>query len=91
MAITPKKRFGQNFLNDMLILDRIIQIAEIHESDEIIEVGPGRGALTKELIKKAKHVLAYELDRDLISILNNSLSLKKLDIVNDDFLKVDLN
>ena len=64
-----KKRFGQHFLNDRSILARIVALAHIHASETVLEIGAGAGALTSELAKTGAHVVAIEIDRDLISSL----------------------
>lgn len=61
----PRKRFGQNFLRDQHVLDRIIAAAELHAGDRILEIGPGPGALTGRLLATGLPVLAVEIDRDL--------------------------
>ena len=69
-----KKRFGQNFLVDNSIVDRIIRAVSPRADETIVEIGPGRGALTKRLVEKAGHVIAIEFDRDLISNLQIEFS-----------------
>ena len=64
-----KKRFGQHFLNDRSILARIVALAHIHASETVLEIGAGAGALTSELAKTGAHVVAIEIDHDLISSL----------------------
>lgn len=71
-----KKRFGQNFLIDQNIINKIVDSSEV-ENRNIIEIGPGKGALTKILVKKANKVLAYEIDQDMVNILNQQISSKK--------------
>jgi len=63
------KSLGQNFLIDDSVLEDIVEGAEVSEEDLVIEIGPGVGTLTRELIKKAKRVVAIELDSNLIPIL----------------------
>lgn len=86
-----KKRLGQNFLKNALIIDKIVASADILPDSLVIEVGPGAGALTKKLVKKSKYILAYEIDETLRPTLE---ALQKeyanLNIVYDDFLKRDL-
>ena len=84
-----KKRFGQNFLKNDEILDRIINSFEVDEG-KIIEVGPGAGALTKKLIKKDIPVIAFEIDESLKQYLDK-IESNNLTIVYKDFLSVDLN
>ncbi len=61
-----KKRFGQHFLSDRNILRRIVRLAAIGSEDTVVEIGPGAGALTRELATAARRVIAIEVDRDLI-------------------------
>ena len=68
-----KKHFGQNFLVDQNILNRIVETAEISPEDYIIEIGPGLGVLTQELAKKAQCVKTIEIDRNIIPILEENL------------------
>jgi len=86
-----KKRFGQNFIIDQNILKKIVQIPSITDETLVIEIGPGLGSLTEFLLEKAKHVLAYEIDFDLIPILNETLPNKNLTLLNKDFLKSDID
>jgi len=82
-----KKKFGQNFLKDNNIIEKIVNSADIKENSLTIEIGPGSGALTKELVKKTK-VIAYEIDKELDSILTNQFDdNSNIDIIFDDFLK----
>lgn len=82
-----KKKFGQNFLVDQNILSKIVNAATITSETLVIEIGPGLGSLTEHLIKKSKHVLAYEIDADLVPILMESFGTAKLTLINDDFLQ----
>ncbi len=86
-----KKKYGQNFLIDQNILRNIVEIPTITEETLVIEIGPGLGSLTEHLLNKAKHVLAYEIDQDLIPILKETFDSKKLTILNEDFLKCDID
>ena len=83
---TFKKKYGQNFLNDKNILNKIANVANTNPNDLIIEIGPGSGALTEELIKKSQ-VLAYEIDNDLEELLRNKFTNANLELIMDDFLK----
>lgn len=88
-GITPKHHRGQNFLVDKNILGKIIATADIAPSETILEVGPGMGALTELLVKKAKRVVAVEIDKDLVEVLREKFaSVKNLEIVKDDILEV---
>lgn len=85
------KSLGQNFLIDSNIIDKILVGARIKEGDNIIEVGPGIGTLTREMGKVAEKVVAIEIDRNLIPILKDTLSdLDNTEVVNKDILKVDI-
>lgn len=86
-----QKKFGQNFLIDTHVLDKIILAADINEEDVVIEIGPGIGSLTQRLAEKSKEVIAIEIDRNLIPILEDTLSdYNNITIINEDVLKVDL-
>src|SRR5438445_13889729 len=69
-----KKRFGQNFLVDTSVVDRMIRAVGPRADETIVEIGPGRGALTKRLVEKAGRVIAIEFDRNLISDLQARFS-----------------
>ncbi len=85
------KSLGQNFLIDSNIIDKILSGARITGGDNIIEVGPGIGTLTREMGKIAEKVVAIEIDRNLIPILKDTLSdLENTEVVNQDILKVDI-
>lgn len=84
--IKAKKQFGQNFLQDENIINKIIEIANV-ENQDILEIGPGRGALTKKIVTKSKSLVAYEIDNDLIPILKNQIISKNFRLINFDFLK----
>jgi len=84
-----KKIYGQNFLIDENILRKIISISEITKDDGVIEIGPGIGALTEHLCINAQKVVAYEIDRRMIEVLNNELKYDNLKIIEKDILKVD--
>lgn len=87
-----KKNFGQNFLVDERVLDKIINAADIGENDLIIEVGPGIGTLTQAMARKAGRVVSVEIDRTLVPILEELLEdFDNIDIINDDILKIDIN
>lgn len=80
-----KKKFGQNFLVDQNILQKIVASSSVTKDSLVIEIGPGMGSLTEHLIKASKHVLAYEIDNDLIPILHETFP-KNFTLINDDFL-----
>lgn len=81
-----KKKFGQNFLTDQNVLRNIVQIANINSSTLVIEIGPGIGSLTELLLQEAGHVLAYEIDADLIPILNKQFDNQNVTLIHGDFL-----
>lgn len=86
-----QKRFGQNFLIDTNVLDKIISSAEITKEDCVLEIGPGIGTMTQYLAESAREVVAVEIDKNLIPILQDTLSsYDNVTIINDDILKVDI-
>lgn len=90
-GLTFKKSLGQNFLTDLNILRKIIEAAEVSDEDDVIEIGPGIGALTEQLAKRAHHVMALEIDSRLIPVLDETLSpYENVTIVEQDVLKADL-
>ncbi|QVK21263.1 16S rRNA (adenine(1518)-N(6)/adenine(1519)-N(6))-dimethyltransferase RsmA [Mycoplasmatota bacterium] len=90
--LNAKKKFGQNFLIDQNILKKIVVGAKIDKNTIVVEIGPGLGSLTEHLCKSAKEVIAYEIDPDMVRVLNETLSEHdNLTIVNSDFLKDDLS
>lgn len=87
-----QKKFGQNFLIDTHVLDKIVEAAEITQEDFVLEIGPGIGTMTQYLCEHAREVLAVEIDRNLIPILEDTLSAyDNVTILHEDILKVDLN
>lgn len=87
-----KKKFGQNFIVDENIINGIIDKSKVDKDTLVIEVGPGAGSLTCGLVKKAGHVICYEIDTTLKDILNENLQNdNNVDIIFNDFLKVDVN
>lgn len=87
-----QKKFGQNFLIDTHVLDKIIKAAEVGKDDLVVEIGPGIGTLTQYLCEAAREVVAVEIDKNLIPILEDTLSAyDNITILNEDILKVDLN
>ncbi|WP_461812547.1 16S rRNA (adenine(1518)-N(6)/adenine(1519)-N(6))-dimethyltransferase RsmA [Faecalimonas sp.] len=86
-----QKKFGQNFLIDTHVLDKIISSAEITKDDFVLEIGPGIGTMTQYLASAAREVVAVEIDKALIPILSDTLSeFDNVTIINDDVLKVDI-
>ncbi|HGI4285565.1 TPA: 16S rRNA (adenine(1518)-N(6)/adenine(1519)-N(6))-dimethyltransferase RsmA [Streptococcus agalactiae] len=90
-GFTFKKSFGQNFLTDTNILQKIVDMAEIDKGVNVIEIGPGIGALTEFLAENAAEVMAFEIDDRLIPILADTLArFDNVQVVNQDILKADL-
>lgn len=90
-GFTFKKSFGQNFLTDTNILQKIVDTAEIDKNVNVIEIGPGIGALTEFLAENAAEVIAFEIDDRLVPILADTLrDFDNVTVVNQDILKVDL-
>ncbi len=87
-----QKKFGQNFLIDSSILDKIIESADITKQDCVLEIGPGIGTMTQRLAAEAGEVIAVEIDRNLIPILHDTLAdCDNVTLINEDILKVDIN
>ncbi len=87
-----QKKFGQNFLVDSSILDRIIESAQITKEDCVLEIGPGIGTMTQRLAEEAGAVVAVEIDRNLLPVLEDTLSAyENVTVINADILKLDLN
>ena len=85
------KSLGQNFLIDTNVIDRILKGARVQEGDYVIEVGPGIGTLTKEMGRTAEKVVAIEIDKTLIPILEETLAdFPNIEVINQDILKVDV-
>lgn len=85
------KSLGQNFLIDDNVIDKILNVARLSEGDNIIEVGPGIGTLTREMGKIADKVVAIEIDKSLIPILKETLGeFDNIEVVNNDILKVNI-
>ncbi len=89
--LSPNKKFGQNFLCNNNILDKIISSAEITIDDIILEIGPGLGCLTERLLSAGKKVIAVEIDKGLYNFIKKKfVADKKINIINKDFLKTDI-
>ena len=87
-----QKKFGQNFLIDTHVLDKIISESNITKDDCVLEIGPGIGTMTQYLAENAREVVAVEIDKALIPILEDTLSdYDNVTVINDDILKVDIN
>ncbi len=85
--IFPSKKLGQNFLISRTIIKRIVSCANLKENDAVLEIGPGLGALTRELAKKVKRVIAVEKDKRLATMLD----IKNVEVINDDALNFQPN
>lgn len=87
-----QKKFGQNFLIDTHVLDKIIAAAGITKEDMVLEIGPGIGTMTQYLCENAREVVVVEIDKALIPILADTLSAyDNVEVINEDILKVDIN
>ena len=87
-----QKKYGQNFLVDTHVLEKIMEAAEVTQEDCVVEIGPGIGTMTQYLAERAKEVVAVEIDRNLIPILEETLAeYQNVTVLNEDILKVDLN
>jgi len=91
MKHKARKRFGQNFLHDQMVIEHIIKTINPQNQDHIVEIGPGQGALTRYLLENCQKFDAIELDRDLIPLLKINLASfsQKLNIINQDALSID--
>jgi 16S rRNA (adenine1518-N6/adenine1519-N6)-dimethyltransferase len=85
-VIVPRKRFGQHFLIDAHYVARIIDAIDPHPGDNIVEIGPGQGALTGALVERARHVVAIEIDRDLAARLRSRFGAEALTLHETDAL-----
>nr|WP_252893200.1 16S rRNA (adenine(1518)-N(6)/adenine(1519)-N(6))-dimethyltransferase RsmA [Lentilactobacillus otakiensis] len=89
--LSAKKSLGQNFLTDLGVLDNIVKAAEITKEDNVIEIGPGIGGLTEQLAKAANKVIAFEIDANLLPVLDETLApYDNIKIINQDILKANL-
>ena len=87
-----QKKFGQNFLIDSNILEKIVDSAELTDQDCVLEIGPGIGTMTQYLAEQAREVIAVEIDKNLIPILEETLGdYDNVTVINEDILKVDIN
>ncbi|MER2064432.1 MAG: 16S rRNA (adenine(1518)-N(6)/adenine(1519)-N(6))-dimethyltransferase RsmA, partial [Alkalibacterium sp.] len=90
-GLSAKKSLGQNFIIDTNILRNIVEAGDITDRTTVIEVGPGIGALTEQLAKQAKNVIAFEIDDRLLPVLSDTLSpYDNIEIIHEDILNVDL-
>ena len=86
MAILHKKSLGQNFLKDNLFLEKIINSSGIENSNNVIEIGPGDGALTEHILEKTQNLTAYEIDKGLVDLLSKKFDKHNANFINKDFL-----
>jgi len=90
-GFTTRKRFGQNFLIDEHVIEKIMEATALTDEDCALEIGPGIGALTQRLAERARHVVAVEIDQNLIPILQETLSgYSNVTVIHQDILKTDL-
>ncbi len=90
--LQAKKFFGQNFIVDRNIIDKIIKVSQINVESNVLEIGPGIGSLTEALCENAKRVIAVEIDSHMVSILRDTCGrFDNLTIMHADFLSVDVN
>lgn len=89
--LVAKKSLGQNFLSDLNILRNIVSAADVTDNDNVIEIGPGIGALTEQLARRARRVVAFEIDENLLPVLDETLMpYDNVKIINQDILKANL-
>lgn len=89
--IMPNKSLGQHWLRDRTVLAHIVDCAEVSDDDTVLEIGPGLGTLTSELLRRAKNVVAVEFDHDLATKLPGQFPGKNLEVMNEDILSFDLS
>lgn len=90
-GLTAQKRYGQNFLIDSNILEKIVASAGITEEDTVLEIGPGIGTLTQHLAEAAKKVICVEIDKNMIPVLEYTLAdFENVSVINQDILKADI-
>ena len=88
--VFAKKKWGQNFLVDNNLLEKIIKTIDIKKDDEILEIGPGHGALSEKIIQKTKTLKMVEIDPELIQVIGQNPLLSPFEIFNQDILKTNL-
>jgi len=89
--VKPRKRFGQHFLHDSAVLKRIVDAIAPARGDNVVEIGPGEGALTRPLLERLEHLTAIEIDRDLAAKLAQEFPSQKLSVVIADALEYDFS
>jgi len=90
-SVSPKKKLGQHFLNDLNIAQKIADLLKNQNCDKVLEIGPGMGVLTQFLIPQIKNLKLVEIDTESVAYLNQKYPDKKKDILREDFLKMDLS
>ena len=90
-GLAAKKKLGQHFLVDGHVVDKILKAADVNQKDVVLEIGPGIGGLTQALASQAGHVVAVELDKQLVPILQTQFANAPVTIVQGDILRVDLH
>ena len=89
--LSAKKSLGQNFLTDLNVLNKIVDAAHLTDTDNVIEIGPGIGGLTEFLARSSKRVLAFEIDQNLLPVLDETLSpYDNVEVINQDILQANL-
>lgn len=89
--LVAKKSLGQNFLSDLNILRNIVAAGDVTDQDNVIEIGPGIGALTEQIAKRAHKVVAFEIDENLLPVLDETLmDYDNVKVINEDILKANL-
>ena len=89
--LSAKKSLGQNFLTDLNVLTKIVDAAHLTDTDNVIEIGPGIGGLTEFLARSSKRVLAFEIDQNLLPVLDETLSpYDNVEVINQDILQANL-
>ena len=83
-----KKKFGQNFLVDRYFISKIIKEINPKEGNIILEIGPGKGAITNQILNKINHISVIEIDPDMIKILKNNIRPKNISILAEDVLSI---
>jgi 16S rRNA (adenine1518-N6/adenine1519-N6)-dimethyltransferase len=91
-GLIPKKKWGQHFLIDRNILNKVIRTAEIDKEDVVLEIGPGLGVMTIALARQARKVVAVEIDSKIVEILNDKMAeYRNVEVIKGDILKIDFN
>lgn len=91
MVVIPKKSLGQHWLADEHAINQIVKLASLNDKDTVLEIGPGTGNLTEKLLGQAGRVIAVEIDTYLANKLKEQYRSSKLEVINDDFLSLNLS